>query len=74
MKQVIFTDLNVVLNGGRGTVTATIPNGNQFSHQELRHMLASILQSITNIGDGYGQPDINAVSITGNTITGSLPG
>lgn len=54
MKKVIFKDFEIIYNNGVATVKGTIENSiTPFNQQEIQEMVASILQNITGVGDGY---------------------
>jgi len=71
MKKVLFKDLEVTNDNGTVIIHGTIDNGKtSFTEQEIKEMVASILQIITNVGDSNGKPISKNVHINGNNIKG----
>jgi len=71
MKKVTFNDFEVIYENGVAKISATYENSDSpFSEQEIKNFLAAILQNITNVGDGFGNPLSENVQIRGNKVIG----
>lgn len=70
--QVKFKDLEIKFDGKSATINGIIDSSqSSFTDDELKGMLAAILQNLTNEGDIYGNPFSNNIKITGDIITGN---
>lgn len=76
MKKIKFKNLEITLDKKEAKLVGEIDSqrNSTFEELEIREMFAAILQSLTNTGDGYGNPEAKDVQINGNFISGQKSG
>ena len=71
MKKVVFNNLTVTFENRVAKINGEIDETqSSFEQNEIKELVAAILQNLTSVGDMHGDPITTNVTIENNSISG----